>query len=224
MRLLRLVFLVVPFLMPPAVYARDAKLGDSTVRVSPPTGFCEVDQTNKADSSWLTSVTNLMNSAKIYTIAAFPDCRQMQRARKTSQFIDTKIYVTAPYAAIGKLTPQLVQQTCDELRTKEYSEQDKIELAKAIKEFSNGNTGQDSQALGVLEDVKGVVCYVATLQKIKLKNGEPQTTLALFAVTSVQNSEIFLYQFTPYVDASSMSTALANLKIIYNEFANANKK
>jgi hypothetical protein len=35
---------------------------------------------------------------------------------------------------------------------------------------------------------------------------------------------MFLYQMTPYVDATSTSTALANLKIIYSEFARANPK
>jgi hypothetical protein len=59
---------------------------------------------------------------------------------------------------------------------------------------------------------------------VKTKAGDLSTMLGLFAVTSARNSMLFLYQFTPYVDATSIPTALANLKIVYTEFARANSQ
>ena len=224
MRLLGLAFFIIPFLISSVAYPRDVKVGNSTMSVSPTAGFCELDETKKADSSWLTSVTNLLKASGVYAIAAFPDCRELQKARKTGEFITSKVYITAPFSQIDKLKPEGVPETCDDLRTREYSDKDKAELAKSVKEFANGNSAAESKALGVLDETKGVVCYVATLQKVKTKAGELSTMLGLFAVTSARNSMLFLYQFTPYVDATSIPTALANLKIVYTEFARANSQ
>jgi hypothetical protein len=224
MRLFWLVFFFIAFLTSQAAYSRDVKVGNSTISVSAPAGFCEVDTANKADDSWLTSSTDLFKASGNYLIAGFPDCREMARARKAAQFIVSKVFITAPLSGIEKLKPETVQQDCQGLHTAEYSEQDKVRNAKMVKEFGKGNSLSDSKALGVLEEVKGVVCYVATLQKVKVREGDSHTLLVLFAVTSAQNSELFLYQVTPYVDASSLPTALANLKIIYSDFARANPK
>jgi hypothetical protein len=97
-------------------------------------------------------------------------------------------------------------------------------MAKTVKEFANGNSVSDSVILGMLDETKGEVCYVGTVQKVKTKDGELHPLLSFFAVTYVRNNMMFLYQMTPYLDATSTSTALANLKIIYSEFARANPK
>jgi hypothetical protein len=202
--------------------SRDAKVGDTTVSVSPPAGFCEVDKTNKVDSGWLTSMTNLLKGSGVFTIAAFPDCGDLKKARQSEHFITSKVVFSAPFSGIGNASSETLSTTCDELRTKKYSDEDKAEVAKTIKEFSNGNSLTDSVGLGVVEETKGEVCYVATLQKVKTQAGELHPLLALYAVTYLRSNLLFLYQWTPYVDATSIPTALANLKIIYSEFASAN--
>jgi hypothetical protein len=224
MRVLGLAFVVVTLLSAVSAEARQAKIGDKTLNVSPPAGFCEVDKSNKADSGWLTSVINLMNTAGVTVIAAFPDCKELAQMRKNSRFMQSKFYVTAATAAIGKSSSKTVSDTCDELRTREYSAEDKVKLAKAAQDYANGNSAVDAKALGVLDETKGEVCYVATLQKMKTKAGDLSTMLALFIVTYIDDNLLFLYQYTPYVDANSMPSALANLKIIYSQFSAANRK
>lgn len=224
MRVRGLACAVVALLVTWSAEARQVKIGDKTLNVSPPTGFCEVDKSNKYESTWLTSVINLMSAAHITTFAAFPDCKELAQLRKNGQFVTTKFYVTAPTNVIGKSGSQDVTTTCDELRTKEYSAEEKVKLAKAAEEYANGNHNVDSKALGVLDETKGEVCFVATLQKVKTKAGDLSTMLGLFVVTYIDDSMLFLYQFTPYVDANSMPSALANLKIIYSQFSAANRK
>jgi hypothetical protein len=165
-----------------------------------------------------------LNSAGITLIAAFPDCRELKKLEASNQFIITKVYISAFTSGIGKSSSQMVSGTCNDLKTRTYSDQQKAELAQAAKEFANGNSLTDSKSLGVLEETAGEVCYVATLQKIKTSAGDPVTMLGLIAVTNAQDNLLFLYQYTLYADAASMPTALANLKIVYSEFAAANKK
>ena len=224
MRILGLASVAIALLFNWSADAREAKVGDKMLNVSPPAGFCEVDKSNKSDSSWLTSVVNLMNSAGITVIAAFPDCKELAQLRKNGQFMQTKFYVTAATNAIGKSSSKTVSDTCDELRTREYSDKDKAELSKAAAEYANGNMNVDSKALGVLDETKGQVCYVATLQKVRTKAGDLSTMIAMFVVTYVDDNLLFLYQYTPYVDANSMPSALANLKITYAQFSAANKR
>ena len=81
---------------------------------------------------------------------------------------------------------------------------------------------QDSIALGVLDETKGEVCYVATLQKVKTRSGDVATMAILYAVTYMKKNLLFLYQSTKYIDSNSVPGALANLKIIYSDFAAAN--
>ena len=57
---MRLLVLMIACLISSAAHSRDAKVGNTTVNVSPPAGFCEVDKTNKIDSGWLTSTTDLL--------------------------------------------------------------------------------------------------------------------------------------------------------------------
>lgn len=224
MRVFTLTIFVIAFLISPSAYARNVNVGKSTLSVSPPAGFCEVNKTNKSDSSWLTSVTSLLNGAGITLIAAFPNCREKTAMEKSNEFIISKIYISAPTAQIGQSSEKSLTDTCDELKTRTYSDQDKADLAKSAEQYANGNSSADAKALGVLEETKGEVCYVATLQKVKTKAGAVVPMLALFAVINAHDNMLFLYQYTLYADATSIPTALANLKIIYSDFAAANKK
>jgi hypothetical protein len=202
--------------------ARDVKVGDLVVRVSPPSGFCDLDQSKKTDSSYFDSMSGLMKSSGLSLIVVFPDCGELDKARATDAFIATKVWFASFDDLAGKATPATAANTCEESRTMKYSEKDKADLQKAQKEFSNGNSTQDSIALGVLEEIKDDVCYVATLQKVKTKNGDLTPLAVLYAVKYLKNNLVFLYQATKYVDSTSIPTALANLKIIYADFAAAN--
>jgi Domain of unknown function (DUF4189) len=202
--------------------ARDVKVGDLVVRVSPPSGFCDLDQSKKTDSSYFDSMNNLMAANGFSLVVVYPDCGELDKARATDAFIPTKVWFASFDSVAGKATPATAVNTCEESRTLKYSEKDKADILKVQKEFSNGNTSQDSIALGVLEEIKDDVCYVATLQKVKTSSGDLSTMVVLYAVKYLKNNLLFLYQATNYVDSTSIPTALANLKIVYSDFAAAN--
>ena len=62
------------------------------------------------------------------------------------------------------------------------------------------------------------------MQKVKTNADDLVTILGLFAVTNAHDNLLFLYQYTVYADSTSIPTGLANLKIVYSDFAAANKK
>ena len=70
--------------------ARDVRVGDLVLKVSPPSGFCELDQSKKMDSSYFDSMNNLMKASGLSLIAAYPDCGELNKARSTEAFIATR--------------------------------------------------------------------------------------------------------------------------------------
>jgi hypothetical protein len=97
-------------------------------------------------------------------------------------------------------------------------------VSQYITEFSKGNSSlKDVLPLGVLDEVKGTVCYSAKLIRARIVNsGDVITLVYLSAMTTVGNQPIMMQQWTNYVDETSIATALASLKIIYSDFAAAN--
>jgi hypothetical protein len=206
-----------------SVYARDVQVGNTTVTVEAPFGFCELDKTKTFDSSWQTSATNLLKASSIQLIAGFPNCKELQQARSSGQLILNKFFVSAYEPVIANASAASTTETCNQIRAMgDYSAETKSVVQDAVKKYSS-STSLDSKLLGILEEVAGQVCYVATLQKIKTNKGEVVTLLVLIAITSVRTDLIYLYLNVPYADASSIPGALADLKVLYSDFAAANK-
>jgi hypothetical protein len=91
-----------------------------------------------------------------------------------------------------------------------------------VRKYS-ANSLENNQFLGVLED-KGEVCHRAQFLKVTTSKGKEAKILDVFTTAMVRNNLIFLYSYTPYVDATSVQTGLANLKLIYSDFVAANPK
>ena len=206
-----------------SVYARDVQVGATTVTVEAPFGFCELDKTKTFDTSWQTSATNLLKASSIQLVAGFPDCKELKQSRSTGQLILNKFFVSAYAPAIGTASAASTVETCNQIRAMgDYSAESKSVVQDAVKKYSS-STSLDSKLLGILEEVAGQVCYVATLQKIKTNKGDVVTLLVLIAVTAVRKDLIYLYLNVPYTDAGSIPAALADLKVLYSDFAAANK-
>jgi hypothetical protein len=154
---MRLLVFIIACLISSAAHSRDAKVGDTTVKVSPPAGFCEVDKTKKADSGWLASTTDLLKGSGVFTIAAFPDCGDLKKSRQSDQFIASKVLITAPFSNIGNASSATVTETCDELRTKKYSDEEKAEMAKTGQwQFRFGQ--RDTRHIG-RNQRRGLLCW-----------------------------------------------------------------
>ena len=206
-----------------SVYARDVQVGATTVSVEAPFGYCELDKTKTFDTSWQTSATNLLKASSIELVAGFPNCKELQQARSSGQLILNKFFVSAYEPVIGKASAASTVETCNQIRAMgDYSAESKSMVQDAVKKYSS-STSLDSKLLGVVEEVPSEVCYVATLQKIKTNKGEVVTLLVLIGITTVRTDLIYLYLNVPYADASSIPGALADLKVLYSDFAAANK-
>ena len=70
MRVLAVAVLFVYSFWSSVAIARDVKVGDLVLRVSPPSGFCDLDQSKKTDSSYFDSMSNLMKASGLSLVVA----------------------------------------------------------------------------------------------------------------------------------------------------------
>jgi hypothetical protein len=224
MRSIGLTVGIVCSLMSTAAFSEDIGLGNSNVKVSPPKGFCELDKANKADIALFDAGSNYAKIGGFSLIALYPDCRELEDSRKSNAFILTKVAIARFVKRADRPPSQFISEACDQLR-QGLSDEQKARISKYVTEFSKGNSSvQNTLALGALDEVKGTVCYSGQLLRGKIANTGDVTLVYLLAGTYVGDQPIAIFQWTNYVDATSVDAALANLKIIYSDFAAANGK
>jgi hypothetical protein len=192
--------------------------------VSPPDGFCELDKSNKAEIALFDVFSNYAKVAGFSAIALYPDCRELGASRKTGAFILTKLAFASYMKPVDRPPSQYVSDACDKLR-EGLSDEQKARASKYVTEFSNGTSSlPNTIPLGVLDEVKGVVCYSGQLLKGKVANTGEISAVYLTAETTVGDQPVGIFQWTDFKDATSISQALESLKKIYSNFAAANGK
>jgi hypothetical protein len=207
------------------VYSEEVRLGNSIVRVSPPKGFCELDKTNKTDVEFLDALSNFARVAGFSVVAGYADCRELAESRKSHTFIPTKVAILRWGKSVDRPQSQFISEACDQVRKSGLSDEQTARVSQYVTEFSRGNSRlKDALPLGVLDEVKGTVCYAAKLMKARIANTCDVTLVYLSAMTSVDNQPIMMVQWTNFVDATSIATALTSLKTIYSDFVAANSK
>jgi hypothetical protein len=197
----------------------------SIVKFLPPPGFCQFDKTHKPDAEYLDAMSNFAKVGGFAVVAAFADCQELAEARKSGVFIPTKIGILRWLRIADRPPQQFISEACDQLRKSGFSDEQKALVSHYVAEFSNGKSSlKDVLPLGVLDEVKGSVCYEAKLMKAGIGSNGNVTLLNVSAMTTLGNQPIAIQQSTSYRDGSSVTSALASLKTVYSDFAALNGK
>jgi hypothetical protein len=224
MRSIGLAVGIVCSLMSTAVFSEDIGLGNSNIKVSPPKGFCELDKANEAEIAFFNAVSNYAKIGGFSVIALYPDCRELEEFRKSNAFIPTKVAIARYVKRADRPPAQFISEACDQSR-RGLSDEQKARISEYVTEFTQGNSSlQSTLALGVLDELKGTVCYSGQLIRGKIADIGEVRLVYLTAGTFVGDQPIGIFQWTKYVDETSIDAALANLKIIYADFAAANER
>jgi hypothetical protein len=194
--------------------AGGATLGDVSVNLPPPTGFCELSANNSSDSRMLKTLSGLLEKSGNKMLVMSADCRQLAewRANKRKLLDDYAQYQTA-IAGIDKPPAETIKQTCDTLR----AEGDKIlanqlpDIKKRTEEALKNVKMRQTSFLGVLAEESNA-CYAGLLQQLHTEANTEKTQVTVFGIAIVKNRSIFVYRFAVYADSNSIDAALAKLK------------
>jgi hypothetical protein len=191
-----------------------ATMGDVSVNLPPPPGFCDLSNSDPSDTRMLSIVGGLLEQSGNKLLGMSADCKQLADWRsRRRQLLDDYAQYQATIAAMDSPPAEPVQQTCTTLReegNKIVSEEIpdlKARVEAALKKVKMNQT----TFIGVLAE-EPRTCYAGLIQQIQTEAGVNKTQLSLFAVTAVKNRTVFVYRFTVHTGSDSVVNGLAKLK------------
>jgi len=200
----RLVLSIVCMLAAAAAQAKDVKLGDVTLQIAAPTGYCELDPDAKTDKSFYQTSKATIEGIGNELLFLVGECGELRtwRAGKTPlrrlmSFQTPKDRVTTGFSLADS------KKTCDDIRTRgqQIGDEQKGSMESAVRAASKDNTFLGAKILGVLED-DPLGCFVGMVTRSTVKT-ESFVQLKVIYVGSIKNRAVFSYLERPYREGTT---------------------
>jgi hypothetical protein len=201
-------------------------LGDVSVNLPPPAGFCELSDSQPADRRLLSIVRTLRSQSGEKLLAASADCEQLASWRAALRpLLDDYEEYRVVLAEIDKAPDETIQETCATLR-KEGSAivsnelpDVKARLAALVKKAKVN----EATFIGVMaEEEKPPACYAGLVERLHTEAGTDKTQLTLIAATTVKNRRIYIFRSMIHTGPDTIDSGLAKLKADVAGFHKAN--
>ena len=199
--------------------AKDAKVGQTSVTLTAPSGQCELDPGQPSDARMLQITESTLASVGNRLLGFYADCKQLNdwRTGKRALLEDFAQYQTA-IAAMDAPAPAAPAEAIKQLCSQQREASEKMvtgiatDMKARIEEAVRGVQLNQVRSLGVVaEDANA--CYAALVQRFKAETGKDVTIMALFATTFVQGKLVLYYLYSPYRSAQTMTALLAKQKL-----------
>jgi hypothetical protein len=199
--------------------AKDAKVGQTSVTLTAPSGQCELDPGEPSDARMLQITESTLASVGNRLLGFYADCKQLNdwRIGKRALLEDFAQYQTA-IAAMDAPAPAAPAEAIKQLCSQQREASEKMvtgiatDMKARIEEAVRGVQLNQVRSLGVVaEDANA--CYAALVQRFKAETGKDVTIMALFATTFVQGKLVLYYLYSPYRSAQTMPALLAKQKL-----------
>ena len=191
-----------------------AQLGEVSVNLPPPQGFCDLSAAYPSDSRLLSAIGGLLGQGGNKLLGISADCGQLADWRSGRRpLLDDYAQYQTRLTTIDKPPSETIKQACASLRAEgEKILSNKMPDFKARIEAALTNVKVNQVSfIGVLAE-EPRACYARLIQQVKTQAGTTKTQLNLFAVTTVKNRAIFVYRFAVYKDPDSITTMLPVFK------------
>jgi hypothetical protein len=194
--------------------ADQVTLGDVSVTLPPPAGFCEVNASDPRDRRAVMGHSGPLEKLGNRLLGLFADCGQLAQAREGGRRqLDDAVEYHAQIAAIDKPPAASVAQLCAAARARNNTilANEAPDLKARIERTVEKVKMNETRPIGVLaEDTNA--CYQGSIQKDKGESGTDKTMVGLGAVTIIKNRTIFVYRFSVYQNPNTVDAVLAKLK------------
>jgi hypothetical protein len=212
-----------------ACCASDVTIGAASVKLDPPSGYCEMDRSLSTDSRMFSVIDSMLKISGNRLLAASADCKELSdwrtgKRKLLDHLVQYQTLKSIEDSGISGTPESVVQQACKEMRSQgEQLVADTTRDAKkqAEKVLENIRVNE-MKFLGVLaEDPLG--CYAGILQKFRTDIGTEKTQVNLVATTVVKNKVIYVYFIAPFTSADTMIELLANERRAISQIQSANR-
>jgi hypothetical protein len=201
----------------PAVlaHAAEGKMGDVTLKLIPPKGFCELDPNERSDKRLIDFLNTTVSKVGNDLLAASADCGELRdwRTGKLPLLQNISQYQVEHVRRTSAFSIQTAKESCEVVRKQgqALSDQGTKNVADKIHEANSKIDFQGQTFLGVLEDDPNG-CYVGMFQKFKAETGAAISQVNVFFMGSIKEREMFFYVWVPYRDDSTVKSLLVDVK------------
>ncbi len=209
-------FALVAFVLaasPSLTMAGETVIGDASISLPVPSGFCELSEGNASEKRALSTLGDLLAKAGNKLLGMSAECGQLAGWHGGGRLLDDYAQYQTPIATLNSAPSETVAQSCAALR----AQGDKIlanqlpDIKTRVEKTLDGVKMGETAFLGVLAEDPGA-CYAGLIQKIHTQLNTDKTQVTVFAMTIVRNKSVFTYRFGVYADANSVPDMLAKLK------------
>jgi hypothetical protein len=205
-----------PFALCVAAFGKDAQVGNVTLQLPPPPGYCEMDRSSgPSDIKMIDAVDGMLKPTGNRLLAISADCTQLRdwRAGKR-QLVDNLAQYQSLVSTEGSdqtaAAAAVVKQACAEMRAqgeKMVNDMEPDVRARADQVLKTVKVNE-MRFLGVIAE-EPTICYAAILQKFKAETGVEKTQATVFATTVLKGKIVYFYFFAPYESGATVTDLLA---------------
>jgi hypothetical protein len=209
----RLVLRVAFCVVGTSAMAGEATIGDASIVLPPPAGYCELSDNQASDTRMLSALRELLRPTGNQLLAMSADCEQLSKWRTGGLLLDDIAQYQTPKDTSATYTAETLKQICE--FTRQQGEKVTSEIVpgiqKRVEDVLNEVKLNEMKFIGVVDEDANA-CYVVFLQKLKTELGTEKTQVALYAITLLKSKIVFYYLFRPYADSNTATTMLASHK------------
>lgn len=210
--------LLVSCLLCLAAAAKDAKIGEVSLHLPQPPGYCEMDAVLASDARLIADIHGALGKTGNRLLILSADCGELRdwRDGKRSALDHMAQYQTVRSLEDRPLadTPEkVVKGYCDEMRA--LGQQSTPGMTP------DALRGNEIKFLGVVGE-DPLVCYSSLLQKFATDVGE-RTQVTVFATTVLKGKIVLYYLFAPYVGGETVTQMLVKQRANVGQLRRANR-
>jgi hypothetical protein len=212
-----------------AAMAADVRIGDVSLHIPQPTGYCEMDPVLASDGAFIGRLHSTMTKTGNRLLVVSADCSELRDWRNGKR---PDLDHMAQYQTIIELENQPLPDTPEKmaknfcanmdataLRSTDYILPDPQERADRASRDLKLN---EIKLLGTVSEDPGV-CYTATMQKFKVDGREETTQVTIIATTLLKSKVVQLYLFAPYAAGKTITQLLMKQRANVSQLQRANR-
>jgi hypothetical protein len=196
-------------------HAADVKMGDVTLNLIPPKGFCDLDASQASDKRLVDFVSQTVSKSGNDLTGISAECGELRDWRSGKQRLLQRYsqYQMQSGLRTSPFSVKEAKASCDQLRAEgqQLSDKSTVGINDKIHEANSKIDFQGQTFLGVLgDDPNG--CFVGLFQKYKAETGTAITQINVFYAGSIKERQVFFYVWTPYRDDATVTGLFADMK------------
>lgn len=224
----RSILLLSTLLLAAPAQAKDVTIGKTSIALTLPAGFCDMDPSQASDDRIMKAVESMLAGAN-RLLAMSAECKQLTQWREgkrplLSDFSQVQTSTRMMEAESPPNPQAALKEICATLRTDGekavvgLASDMKSRIEAALKEVKQNQV----RFLGVVAE-DPTACYAVIVQRMKAETGKDVTLMALSATAYVKGKIVFYYLYAPYQNNYTVTALLARHKTNVAALLAANK-